>query len=335
MKPVPYKDILKDEWDTMVRESRNGTFLFLRDYMDYHKDRFADVSLFFYNEKGKPVAGLPASRGEDGASVCSHAGLTYGGLILSPSANVLDVCGALASAAAYYMECGYKNMIYKPVPHIYHSVPSEEDLYWLYRAGGKLTSRSISTAVSLHDPLPLSQLRKRKVEKAKKLALHVGGSMGCENLSDWQDFWKILDGVLKKYHDTRPVHSLEEILLLHNRFPHSIKLFTVKNCSGDVVAGCVAFISRRVVHIQYIASGEEGRLAGALDLLFAHLIDHYKESGKGYFDFGISTELGGSYLNKGLIFQKEGFGGRAVCYDTYRVQLSQLMKIDGHESSIS
>ena len=36
-----------------------------------------------------------------------------------------------------------------------------------------------------------------------------------------------------------------------------------------------------------------------------------------YLDFGRSTEGDGSILNGGLIAQKEGFGGRAICYDTY------------------
>ena len=39
------------------------------------------------------------------------------------------------------------------------------------------------------------------------------------------------------------------------------------------------------------------------------------------FDFGISTEQGGRYLNEGLIFQKEGFGARTVVYDTYELNI--------------
>ena len=70
--------------------------------------------------------------------------------------------------------------------------------------------------------------------------------------------------------------------------------------------------------MQYIASGEEGRTYGALDLLFRHLVsERYKQFE--YVDFGTSNEDGGRYLNEGLIFQKEGFGGRAVCYDTYEI----------------
>ena len=36
-----------------------------------------------------------------------------------------------------------------------------------------------------------------------------------------------------------------------------------------------------------------------------------------YMDFGRSTEGDGSILNEGLVAQKEGFGGRTICYDTY------------------
>ena len=42
-----------------------------------------------------------------------------------------------------------------------------------------------------------------------------------------------------------------------------------------------------------------------------------------YFDFGTSNEDMGRYLNEGLIYQKEGFGGRAVCYDWYEVMINR------------
>lgn len=41
-----------------------------------------------------------------------------------------------------------------------------------------------------------------------------------------------------------------------------------------------------------------------------------------YFDFGISNEEEGRYLNEGLVAQKEGFGARAVVHDFYRLKLT-------------
>ena len=38
----------KPLWDKYVAKARNATFLFFRDYMDYHSDRFEDHSLMFF-----------------------------------------------------------------------------------------------------------------------------------------------------------------------------------------------------------------------------------------------------------------------------------------------
>ena len=45
---VRYTAEKADEWNAFVAESKNGTFLFNRGYMDYHADRFVDHSLMFY-----------------------------------------------------------------------------------------------------------------------------------------------------------------------------------------------------------------------------------------------------------------------------------------------
>ena len=105
-------------------------------------------------------------------------------------------------------------------------------------------------------------------------------------------------------------------------FPRNIRLYIVRH-EKRIVAGVIIFECRRVAHVQYIASGEEGRTYGALDLLFRHLInERYKQFD--YLDLGTSNENDGRVLNEGLIFQKEGFGGRAVCYDTYEVSIPSL-----------
>ena len=57
-----------EAWDDFVEQSKNGTFLFKRQYMDYHSDRFTDHSLLFFNKKRHLIAFLPANevKKEDG-----------------------------------------------------------------------------------------------------------------------------------------------------------------------------------------------------------------------------------------------------------------------------
>ena len=74
-------------WNEFVKQSRQGTFLFDRNYMDYHQDRFHDHSLMIYY-KDKLYALLPANEVVSASNneipqkeLVSHQGLTYGGLL--------------------------------------------------------------------------------------------------------------------------------------------------------------------------------------------------------------------------------------------------------------
>ena len=68
-------------WNEFVANAKNATFLFHRDFMEYHSDRFQDFSLLIFDENQNLKAILPANRVND--IVFSHHGLTYGGLVLN------------------------------------------------------------------------------------------------------------------------------------------------------------------------------------------------------------------------------------------------------------
>lgn len=298
----------RDEWNKFVRESRNGTFLFDRNYMDYHSDRFADSSLMFYTSRNRLLAVLPANRAGD--TLYSHQGLTYGGLITKSDACAEMVCNIFLSMNRYLKDEGVKRVVYKAIPWIYHSYPSEEDLYALtYVSRARLISRDISSAFPFSCRLRFTESRRSGLRKARQAGITVSGSYKL------REFWEVLSDNLMARHHATPVHTLDEMTLLMSRFPDNIRLYTAEQ-SGKVVAGTILYISGQVVHTQYISASPEGKKYGALDILFDHIInDEYSD--RHFFDFGKSTEQDGSVLNHSLIFQKEGFGARGVCYDTY------------------
>ncbi|MEG1574293.1 MAG: GNAT family N-acetyltransferase [Bacteroidales bacterium] len=295
-------------WDEMVSSSRNGTFLFMRGYMDYHADRFVDHSLMF-TLRGKLMAVLPAN--EIDSVIWSHQGLTYGGLLVSEYCKGADVMKIFASLMTYLKDAEIKKIFYKPIPHIYHSQPSEEELYALFRNGAHLTGRALSSALSPSLHTHFCQLRRRCIKKGLDAGVNV-----CEE-SDFSAFWEILSANLKDRHNVHPVHSLAEIMILKSRFPENIRLYTAKICSVTV-AGVIVYETAHCAHAQYIAASNKGRECGALDVIFSHLItSRYRDIP--YFDFGISTESGGILLNLGLLSQKEGFGAKGIVYDTYEI----------------
>ncbi len=306
-----YRPEDKTSWDSFVASSKNGTFLFYRDYMDYHADRFEDHSLIVSDAKGQVMALLPGNS-EDSVLV-SHGGLTYGGFITDECMRVLQMLDIFQATRFYLKQNGFMRLHYKTIPHIYHRIPAEEDSYALFQNGAILHRRDVST-VAIPALEPRFQARRRRcIKKARKAGVSWGAS------EDYASFWEILEHNLQTVHHVRPVHTLDEIRSLQTNYPNNIRLF----CSflgGEPIAGTVIYETDRVAHAQYIASSDQGKSCGALDLLFWGLLsDQYKE--KSYFDFGISTEQEGRYLNTGLIDFKEGFGGRAVSYDSYALEL--------------
>ncbi|MEO8378963.1 MAG: GNAT family N-acetyltransferase [Acidobacteriota bacterium] len=298
----------REEWDRFIAESKNGTFLFHRAYMDYHSSRFRDHSLLF-REGGKLVATMPAS--QHGPELVSHGGLTYGGILSGrqmKSAAMLEIFNVLRDHARRE---AITRLVYKRVPFIYHDLPSEEDLYALFRTGATLSRRDVSSAIAAAERPAYSRMRQRRIDKSGRAGLTIGRS------DDFAGFMRVQEALLKTRYGVKPVHTAEEITLLAGRFPENVKLFTATK-DGRLTAGVLIYESRNVAHAQYIAATEEGRELSALDAVFDVLLSvEYRH--KPYFDFGISTEQEGQYLNVGLIENKESYGARAVVYDTYEL----------------
>ena len=305
-------------WNEFVKQSRQGTFLFDRNYMDYHQDRFHDHSLMIYY-KDKLYALLPANEVVSASNneipqkeLVSHQGLTYGGLLTCNKMTAELTCETFEAIGNYLKQEDFSKLTYKAIPWIYHKIPSEEDLYALIHVGkASLSAREISTTILLQNKLRFSEQRRRGVNKAKKNSLIIRQS----SQEDVFAFWNILNNNLQQKYHTRPVHSNEELQLLMSRFPENIIGYSVLK-DEEVIAGTIIFITPQVIHTQYIGASEKGKEEGALDLLFDYLINQ-KKWNTPYFDFGKSTEDRGNYLNTNLIHQKEGFGGRGVAYDTY------------------
>ncbi len=301
-----YTSEYKTRWDEFINSARNGTFMFLRNYMDYHADRFNDCSFLILNQ-GKVEAVLPGNCRDN--CFFSHEGLTFGGLVLSDKITANKTVDIFNLLLEELKKIEISEVVYKPLPLIYHRIPAQEDIYALFLQKATKSGCNISSVIYQNNKLRFSELRRRCIQKSLRENIQV-----CES-NDFSPFWKILVSNLAQKFNVKPVHTLPEIELLKSRFPENIKLYTAHK-EGVMIGGVVLYIMNQVVKVQYISADEKGKKAGALDLLFYKLI-HEIYPDIPIFDFGISTEKMGNYLNKNLIFQKEGFGGRGVVYEIY------------------
>ena len=295
----------KHEWDNHVSLSKNAHFMFYRDYLEYHGDRFTDFSLLFFNRNSKLLAVLPAAKVE--GELISHPGVTFGGILIRENLKYAVYEKIFATLCEFVRKDPSVNSItIKPIPYIYHSFPADEILYSFYQEKFEFIQVDLCSVINLNKMPRFQQRRTRGLKKANKHAMEL---LCSDNL---KEYWCLLTSTLFARHGVRPVHSLSEIKLLMEFFPNNIKCFTAIH-EGICKAGVIMFETENVCHSQYIAASEEGRQIGALDWLFNKLIENYKKEKK-YFSFGSSMENNRNCVNHGLLAQKEGFGALSVAH---------------------
>ena len=308
-----YREEKKNEWNSFVDTAKNALFMFNRNYMDYHSDRFADHSLMFYRD-GKLIALLPAN--EKDRELISHGGLTYGGFLFDSGMKQHTANDCAAELRTYAKEQGFHRIVYKAIPHMFHLQPAEEDRYALFQMGARETEMIAATVVNLKDPIKMPKGRKAQISRARREGVTVSILSSKEA---YESFIDLENEVLLEHHNTKAVHTADELYLLHSRFPNRILLFGAVS-EGAIIAGAVVFVYAYAIHTQYLAANERAREIGALDLTIMTVIEAFRDS-KDWLDFGGSTENGGRYLNKGLISQKEGFGGRTNVYEKWELEV--------------
>ncbi|WP_347922401.1 GNAT family N-acetyltransferase [Pontimicrobium sp. SW4] len=293
--------------------------MFYRDFIEYHNDRFLDFSLLIFKDDIL-IAVFPANK--DDNNVYSHQGLTYGGLILSDEIAFKDVLLAYKELLMFLNEKGINQLYIKLLPKIYHTLPSDEMNYLLFKSKAELTRRDLTSVIDAKYKLHVqSTNRKRGLKKAISHGLKV------KEVNNFEDFWNtILIPNLKKTHNTNPVHSLLEITHLKSKFPNNIRQFNVYH-EDSIVAGVTVFDTKHVAHVQYISANDDKQKLGSLDFLFQHLINDIFKNKK-YFDFGISNVNQGQQINKGLLSWKESFGARTIVHEFYKIDTKNYVELN-------
>ncbi|MDZ4844803.1 MAG: GNAT family N-acetyltransferase [Chitinophagales bacterium] len=306
-----YTTEYKLKWNEFLQKAKNGSFLFNRDFMDYHADRFQDYSLLICD--GEHLAGIiPANI--SGNQIISHQGLTYGGLVVEQQIKLNAFLKIFSAALKYLSENKIELLFLKTLPQIYTEVPSDEVEWALFILKAKLHVRNTTLSIDQNARLLYQERRRRSIKKAQKISTSILGGQVA-----YKHFWEevLVPNMLEK-HGLKPIHTLEEIELLASRFPDNIKQYNIY--IGDtIMAGCTMFLNKTVAHAQYISGSFEGRSNGCLDLLFDFLIDAEFKNYR-YFDFGTCNEDHGLTINHGLLDWKEGFGARAISQDLYQIE---------------
>lgn len=316
---VTYSKEHEEAWNNFVTQSKCGTFLFRRDFMEYHSDRFQDFSLLiFLNKELKAV--LPGNIEDD--VLYTHKGLTYGGVLYTDDLKLPETINIFKAILSFLNERGIKKIILKELPLIYFDAITNQQLdYLMFKLKAKLIRTDLLSVVNLDTKFKFSKDRISGIKRAKKHGLIV------KEEQDFNSFWNsILIPNLKEKHQIEPVHNLSEITYLKQKFSNNIRQFNVYYYH-ELVAGTTIFESKNVAHSQYISASNQKNSLGSLDLLHDYLLNHIF-SDKRYFDFGISNINEGQQINEGLLYWKEGFGARSVPQRFFEVETKHFNYLD-------
>ena len=305
-------------WNAFISNAKNATFLFHRDFMEYHSDKFQDFSLLVFDED-KLFSVLPANRIEE--TIFSHQGLTYGGFVFESKIKLGEVIAITKAVLEFLHQNEITTFQLKLVPSIYNQFFSEEIEYAMFLTNAKLIRRDCLSVVDLTKPYAFSKDRKQCIRRGEKNNLVIKEELKFDL------FWnEILIPNLAKKHNSKPVHSLSEIIKLQQKFPMNIRHFNVYH-KDKIVAGTTVFITNTVAHPQYISGNEQKNELGSIDFLYNYLISEVFKD-KIFFDFGPSHEENGKKINEGILFWKESFGAKTTVQDYYEVKTATFGLLD-------
>jgi hypothetical protein len=305
-------------WNDFVSAAKNATFLFQRNFMEYHSDRFQDYSLLIFEDK-KLVSLLPANIVDD--VVFSHHGLTYGGFVFDEKIKLGQVLEIVKIVLKFLNDTKIKTLKLKLIPSIYNSYFSQEIEYAMFLTKATLYRRDCLSVVDLTKAFAISKTRRESINRGKKNALKIVEE------PNFKLFWEeILIPNLDKKHNAKPVHTCKEMELLYRQFPNNIRHFNVYD-DAKIVAGTTIFITDQVAHPQYISGNEQKNELGSIDYLYHHLITGVFKD-KHFFDFGPSHENDGKQINQGILFWKESFGAKTVVQDWYEVETGNYINLE-------
>ena len=313
---VPYNTTHFKQWNDFVARSKNGSFLFDRNFMGYHANRFTDASLLIYDGP-KLIALLPANIANN--VVYSHQGLTYGGLVLIEDLGVQNVELIFFELLRYLHTEQISLLKIKQLVSFYHKQPSFELEYILYKFDARRYNRDMNLAIDFRGKFAISKSKLKHFRRIQTLGLEI------KQDNDFDNFWDtVLVPRLMNRYSAKPVHSKNEIKLLHSKFPNNILQFNVYY-EGEIVAGITLFVFDNVIKSQYGATTATGEKLRALDYLFINLIQQYKDV-KHFFDMGTVNQ--GKIYNQGLLKQKEELGCSVYLQDFYEVATENYRLMD-------
>jgi hypothetical protein len=318
---LPYEEKFRQQWESLVMGSINGTFLHSRNFYDHNPANKTDEKSFLFFKKEKVVGVLPCNLYEKDGKRILHSYLrsTYGGFIINHEVGAQDAMEMVSLTVDAAKQNDVNEIVIRNPFRMYHSAWCDETDYAMWYHGFEIKSRELETAIKLGDYLQVQTAYDDSARRSiKKSRLHLE----VKQSDDFETYWQVLEKNLQEKHGVSPTHNYQQFLnFMEYVGKDKVRLFVALK-DGNIAAGIVAFLANQnVIHAQYIASDLAYQEFRPLNAVIDEMIRWGCEANFKYLNLGTSNYDGGRGFNEGLFRFKESFGGRNVLRETMHIVL--------------
>jgi hypothetical protein len=278
-----------ERWDDDVERSVNGTIFHLRRFLAYHGDRFRDLERFLLVLDGDSlVAQLPVAveEGPDGRHLRSPYGASYGGLAFQRYPTFTQATRVVEAVLDWLEEARIQRATLTPPIAACSALPLDSVSFALLAAGFESVNRDLSSVVRLDPNTSVLDVVESRARNAARKAEREGVTV--HERGDLDEFWSVMETTFSK-HQADPTHTREEFGQLAENLPHRVYADLAYH-NGEPVAGVGYFVINSLVNSSfYFCQRPDRQELNGLTACVLRGLEHSREEGYRWFDFGTST----------------------------------------------
>ena len=301
-----YRPEMAADWDSVVSKSDGGTVLHSRRFLDYHGDRFRDLSLVSIRDGQSSLSAVfpLAADPEDPELAVSHPGSSFGGIV-GPARDPFHHRSFLGAAAQWLRDQGFNRLLY-------HCAPAEllrqadDGLQPRLIRLGRVVQLDLWSVRRLDAPTAEQGYWQSEIRSAERKGLRAEPA---ETPADWALLHGIIADRLDRKFGRKPVHSVAELIDLHRRLGGQSRGTLVRSSTGEALAGLWSIdYGTGTLHNQYNFATDFGLSLRASSYGISLALQLATAQGFRRFSFGRSTGDDGWSDNRDLLRFKARFG---------------------------
>jgi len=296
-------------WDDFtLNKSLNGTIYHTMTFLSYHKNRFEDSSIMIY-DKNKLISVFPCCKVNQ--EYYSHRGSTCGGIVILEKYYTLTKLTEIMNMIYSYYN---GNIHIKLSETVYFKNNIKNDLLNFVLSQKCKSYQDISLFfninrnVNIIDSFPKNDNKRLLLKYIKMNEKNITFAVS-NKIEDYKNYYYLLEKFLKDKNDVKPLHNLDEFILLKELLGENQFLFLSKDSNGDILSGALVFLINNETYYTVYLMTNYDKLNSQVFYLLYELFELAKKNNINTVNLGACSTGGG----ENILYSKYTFKQSCGC----------------------